>query len=29
MNEPSGDTTTLFFTDKKLNEPVSDAVFTL
>src|SRR5258706_7522811 len=29
MNEPLGDTTTIFFTNKKLNEPVSDAVFTL
>ncbi len=29
MNEPSGDTTTIFFTNKKLNEPVSDAVFAL
>jgi outer membrane lipoprotein-sorting protein len=29
MNEPLGDTTTLFFTDKTLNEPISDAVFTL
>ena len=29
MNEPMGDTTTIIFTDKKLNEPVPDAVFTL
>jgi len=29
MNEPLGDTTTIIFTDKKLNEPVPDAVFTL
>jgi outer membrane lipoprotein-sorting protein len=29
MNEPRGDTTTIMFTDKKLNEPVPDAVFTL
>jgi outer membrane lipoprotein-sorting protein len=29
MNEPLGDTTTIIFTDKKLNEPVADAVFTL
>ncbi len=29
MNEPLGDTTTILFTNKKLNEPVSDAVFTL
>lgn len=28
MNEPLGDVTTLFFTNKKLNEPVSDAIFT-
>src|SRR5882762_9892477 len=27
MNEPLGDVTTLFFTNKKLNEPVSDAIF--
>jgi hypothetical protein len=29
MNEPAGDTTTISFTNKKLNEPVSDAVFAL
>jgi len=29
MNEPMGDTTTIIFTDKKLNDPVPDAVFTL
>jgi outer membrane lipoprotein-sorting protein len=28
MNEPLGDVTTLIFTNKKLNEPVSDAIFT-
>lgn len=29
MNEPSGDTTSILFTDKKLNTQISDAVFTL
>lgn len=29
MNEPSGDKTTITFTDKKLNTQVSDEVFTL
>ena len=29
MNEPTGDTTTISFMNKKLNEPVSDAVFAL
>jgi outer membrane lipoprotein-sorting protein len=29
MNEPTGDTTTISFINKKLNEPVSDAVFAL
>jgi outer membrane lipoprotein-sorting protein len=29
MNEPSGDKTTIWFTDKKLNTQVSDEMFTL
>lgn len=29
MNEPSGDTTTILFTDKKLNATIPDAVFAL
>lgn len=29
MNEPSGDSTTIFFTNKKLNTQISDAVFAL
>src|SRR5690606_12774956 len=29
MSEPAGDTTTIFFENKKLNEPVADAVFAL
>lgn len=29
MNEPSGDKTTILFTDKKLNTQISDAVFAL
>jgi outer membrane lipoprotein-sorting protein len=29
MNEPAGDTTTISFKNKKVNEPVSDAVFSL
>ena len=29
MNEPSGDKTTISFTDKKLNTQISDEVFTL
>lgn len=29
MNEPSGDKTTIFFTNKKLNTQISDAVFAL
>lgn len=29
MNEPSGDKTTILFTDKKLNTEISDAVFAL
>lgn len=29
MNEPAGDTTTIFFENKKLNEAVADAVFAL
>lgn len=29
MNEPSGDKTTIIFTDKKLNTPIQDAVFVL
>ncbi|MEO8470705.1 MAG: outer membrane lipoprotein carrier protein LolA [Chryseolinea sp.] len=29
MNEPSGDKTTIIFTDKKLNTPILDAVFVL
>lgn len=29
MNEPMGDKTLLVFTDKKINEPVSDAMFIL
>lgn len=29
MNEPSGDTTTIVFTDKKLNTQISDEVFAL
>ena len=29
MNEPAGDTTTIFFENKKLNEVVADAVFAL
>jgi outer membrane lipoprotein-sorting protein len=29
MNEPSGDTTSILFTDKKLNAQISDAVFAL
>lgn len=29
MNEPAGDTTTIFFENKKLNETVADAVFAL
>jgi outer membrane lipoprotein-sorting protein len=29
MNEPGGDTTTIYFIDRKLNTPVADAVFNL
>jgi outer membrane lipoprotein-sorting protein len=29
MNEPGGDKTTIYFVDRKLNTPITDAVFTL
>lgn len=29
MNEPGGDKTTIYFVDRKLNNPIADAVFTL
>ncbi|HTF21172.1 MAG TPA: outer membrane lipoprotein carrier protein LolA [Chryseolinea sp.] len=29
MNEPGGDKTTIFFIDRKLNNPIADAVFTI
>jgi outer membrane lipoprotein-sorting protein len=29
MNEPGGDKTTIYFTDRKINGPIADAVFTL
>lgn len=29
MNEPGGDKTTIFFVDRKLNNPIADAVFNL